>query len=247
MVVPFADSAAWDWRISPPHPREPLRKGLAKGGVGGFYLIHLTSREKNWLLYSTIYLLLSILFAPYCHQNDGITPPLHTPAQSNLLYIFFPLRRIFLVGCCVIICWLAANLHCRVFFIIFALLHLTSKMMGQRPPTRSKPHAPPLSSFPTLTANTTLGWLLWLGHFKATNEPFSLNFWACVALRPPNKPTNGGAAKPDHGRLAWDHRRPCHHVVWVPLTYPRRQRAKPLGGRAVAAHVGCCVVCVLCW
>ena len=47
MVVSFADSAAWDWWISPPHPWEPLPKGLAEGGVWGFYFIHLTGREKN--------------------------------------------------------------------------------------------------------------------------------------------------------------------------------------------------------
>ena len=246
MVVPFADSAAWDWRISPPHPREPLRKGLAEGGVGGFYLIHLTGREKNWLLYSTIYLLLSILFAPYCRQNDGITPPLHTPAQSNLLYIFYsPTPNILgWLLCDYLLIGSQFTLPC--FFLLFLHCSIWRLKWWDSVP----PHAPNptrLLYLPTLTANTTVGWLLWLGHFKATNEPFSLNFWACVASRPPNKPTNGGAAKPDHGRLAWDHRRPRHHVVWVPLTYPRRQRAKPLGGRAVAAHVGCCVVCVLCW
>ncbi len=66
----------------------------------------------------------------------------------------------------------------------------------------------------------------------------------CVGI--PNKGTGRGTAKPDHGRLAWDHRRPRCHVLWAPLTYPWRERAKPLGGRAAAAHVGCCVFCVLC-
>ena len=65
---------------------------------------------------------------------------------------------------------------------------------------------------------------------------------------PPNMPTNkGGAAKPDHGHLAWDHRKPWHHALWAPQTYPWRGRAKPLGGRAAAAHVGCYVFCVLCF
>ena len=40
--VAFADAVAWRWRISPPHPREPLRKGLAEDGVRGFYLVWLT-------------------------------------------------------------------------------------------------------------------------------------------------------------------------------------------------------------
>jgi hypothetical protein len=34
--VLFANIAAWRFQISPPHPREPLRKGLAEGGVRGF-------------------------------------------------------------------------------------------------------------------------------------------------------------------------------------------------------------------
>ncbi len=33
MVEPFAATAAWMWRISPPHPWEPLWKGLAEGGL----------------------------------------------------------------------------------------------------------------------------------------------------------------------------------------------------------------------
>ena len=39
MVVLFVDSAARQWRISPPHPREPLWKGLAEDGVRGFHLV----------------------------------------------------------------------------------------------------------------------------------------------------------------------------------------------------------------
>jgi hypothetical protein len=35
-------------------------------------------------------------------------------------------------------------------------------------------------------------------------------------------------------------------VLWAPLTYPWRERAKPLGVRAVAAHAGCCVVLCFC-
>jgi hypothetical protein len=38
--------AAWLLRISSPHPREPMRKGLTKGSVAGFYIIMPTSKEK---------------------------------------------------------------------------------------------------------------------------------------------------------------------------------------------------------
>ena len=53
----------------------------------------------------------------------------------------------------------------------------------------------------------------------------------------------------DHRRLAWDHRRPWHHVLWAPLTYPWRERAKPLEGGEMEAHfVVMCLMyfCVLC-
>ncbi len=67
----------------------------------------------------------------------------------------------------------------------------------------------------------------------------------CVASRPPNKPTNGGTAKPDQGRLAWDHMRPWCHVLWVLLTYPWSERVKPL--RVERCWIILVVVfCVLC-
>jgi hypothetical protein len=47
MVVPFAATATWLWQISHSYHREPLQKGYGKGGVRGFCLIWLTSREKN--------------------------------------------------------------------------------------------------------------------------------------------------------------------------------------------------------
>ena len=110
---------------------------------------------------------------------------------------------------------------------------------------------PPLgtSSMSTLPQLSIAGWLLCLP-FKfqplKAKAPFGIYFLTCVVLHPQNKSTNSGATKPDHGCLAWDHRRPRRHVLWAPLTYPWRERAKPVEGRTVAAHVGCCVFCVLC-
>jgi len=37
MVEPVTGLAAQLWCFELPHPREPLRKGLAEGGVSGFY------------------------------------------------------------------------------------------------------------------------------------------------------------------------------------------------------------------
>jgi hypothetical protein len=59
----FADTAAWQWQISPPHPWEPLWKGLAKGGVPEFYLVWLNSQEKiNYKAKQFIYFLPPIQF-----------------------------------------------------------------------------------------------------------------------------------------------------------------------------------------
>jgi hypothetical protein len=51
VVVPFADSAAWQWRISPPHPGEPLLKGLAVDGVQGFIQFYNQAKKK---LFTTV-------------------------------------------------------------------------------------------------------------------------------------------------------------------------------------------------
>ena len=61
----------------------------------------------------------------------------------------------------------------------------------------------------------------------------------CIFSRPANKPTNSGATKPDHRRLACDHWRPQCHVLWASLTYPWRERAKLMRGWAAAVDVGC--------
>ena len=96
MVVPIADSAAWQWQISLPHHQEPLQKGLAEGGVRGFTLIWLTGREKIITRLNNLFSFIYSICAPYRHQNDGITPPLCAPAQSNLLYIVYsPMPNIF--------------------------------------------------------------------------------------------------------------------------------------------------------
>ena len=39
MVELFAITVAWLVCFKPPHPREPLWKGLTEGGVAGFYMV----------------------------------------------------------------------------------------------------------------------------------------------------------------------------------------------------------------
>jgi hypothetical protein len=179
-----------------------------------------------------IYLVLSILFAPYHHQNNRTTSPLCAPAQSNLLYIIYsPTPNMF--G------WLPCFM-----FIIFALLHSTSKTMGQRPPSRSKPHVSPLSSY-----SHVVSWC----KVSATLRPMHhfLSFFDVVASRPPNKPTSGGAAKPDHGCLAWDHshRRPgamSWGCIW-PTHGGRGQSRWGVGWRRLSWLLCIFVFCVLCF
>ncbi len=132
------------------------------------------------------------------------------------------------------------HLCSRCFQFLFAsLLWIVARFDGTKPPTHSNSAAPPL-----------FGWLMYLSFkFRPLNAktPFCLYFSTCVASCPPSKPTNGGAAKPDHGRLAWDHRRLRHHVLWVPLTYPWSDRVKPLGVEwwRLILVVVCFVFCVV--
>ena len=154
-----------------------------------------------------------------------------------------------MVDCCVLVCRLAANeCHHVLYFSNFCVAPFDIPNDGT-----VFPHAlhPPCATSPDSLQPPmlTLGWLLcfpvMFRPLKAKAAPIALFFdGVCVGV--PNKGTGRGTAKPDHRRLAWDHRRPRHHVLWAPLTYPWRDRAKPLGVRAVAAHAGCCVLLCFC-
>jgi hypothetical protein len=56
----------------------------------------------------------------------------------------------------------------------------------------------------------------------------------------PNKETDCGAAKPAGVRLAWTRGEMLHRELGAHLAYSWRERAKPLRGRVVVVHVGCC-------
>ena len=84
MVVPFADSAAWQWQISPPHPGEPLLKGLAVDGMQGFIQFY-NQAEKNCLqLLTVIYYIFSMLLITIAPKMMTLHPQ-HDHSRSNLL------------------------------------------------------------------------------------------------------------------------------------------------------------------
>jgi hypothetical protein len=153
-----------------------------------------------------------------------------------------------LLGCRVLVCRLAADLRHRVFYYYYFCIapfdipnDETVFPHALHPPGATSPDSlpPPM---------LTLGWLLCFPFkfwpLKAKDKPIAL-FFDGVCIGVPNEGTGRGTAKPDHRCLSWDLRRPRRHVLWAPLTYPWRERAKPLGVRVVVAHVGCCVFCVL--
>jgi len=68
MVVPFANTAAWWWQISPPHPREPLYgRGWLRAVFEGYIQFSNLAKKKNYLL------LTSILFQFY--SSIALLPP----------------------------------------------------------------------------------------------------------------------------------------------------------------------------
>ncbi len=130
------------------------------------------------------------------------------------------------------------------------LLHLTSQMMGWHTPKRSPPSAPPLQ--PLICHRS---WLLvdccvfqWKGGNLRPEPGASLYFLIGLFLSP--QTWEPSAAPPNlkvralrgpigsSGAMSWWHHWPTHGG----------RGPKPLEARAVAAHVGCCVLCcvVLC-
>ncbi len=109
------------------------------------------------------------------------------------------------------------------------------------------PHATSPDSLSLLMP--TLGWLLCLPFkfppLKAKATPHHFIFWWGVRWHtkqrnwPWRHQTRPQATS--MGPYSW----PRSHVLVAPLSYPWREKATPLGGRAAASHVGCCVFCVV--
>jgi hypothetical protein len=97
----------------------------------------------------------------------------------------------------------------------------------------------------------TFGWLLccptkrWPPKAKVTS--LSLIF-DVLHFGAPNKETNSNKSAPDAVHLVWAHRDQRRQDVGPWGMLPWQKMAKPLEGRVMAAHVGCCVFfCVLCF
>jgi hypothetical protein len=62
----------------------------------------------------------------------------------------------------------------------------------------------------------------------------------------PNEGKNSNESAPDTSRLVWVHRDQQRQDVGPWRMLPWQKIAKPLEGRAMVAHVGCCAFCVFC-
>ena len=78
------------------------------------------------------------------------------------------------------------------------------------------------------------------------HDPTHLSIFCARSFQVSNKGTVRCAAKPSGTRLAWNHRETLPRELGAHLVYSWRERAKPLRGRAVAAHVVYRVFYVLC-
>ncbi len=91
----------------------------------------------------------------------------------------------------------------------------------------------------------TFGWLLRLTSkrlpHKAKTRSLSL-FFNGSRFGAPCKETSCGDREPTTGRLLLTHGESRRQDLGAPLSYPWRERAKPLEGRVAAAHFGCCVL-----
>ncbi len=167
-----------------------------------FCLIRLTSREKNNYYTQQIILLLLILFEPYCHQKKFCTSPTLTPGHTPSPYC----KLLLLVGGCMLICRLAANLrHCVFYFSYFCVAPFNLPNDGTLFPHTIHPsRATSPDSLPPLMP--TLGWLLCLPfkfwQLKAKAKPIAW-FFDGVCVSAPNEGTDHGAAKEANVSLAW--------------------------------------------
>ncbi len=137
---------------------------------------------------------------------------------------------------------------CIIFLFRFSLL-IVIPFDGLTPPHTLHPGRTSSLILP-LPQKPAVGWLLCIPikcqPLKA-NAPFPLHFLTCVLSHPSNKPTNGGAPKPDSKCLAWDHMERWCYVLRPPLSYLWRGRTKPLESREAVAHFVAVCFCVLCF
>jgi hypothetical protein len=137
------------------------------------------------------------------------------------------------------------------FYFIVAQFAAPNDGIVWHPPHTFHPgHAP--SPISLLMRTPTFGWLLccptkrWPPKAKVTS--LSLIF-DVLCFGAPNKGTNSNKSAPNAARLVLAHRDQWRQDLGPWQMLPWQKMAKPLEGRAMAAHVGCCVFfvfCVLC-
>ncbi len=175
----------------------------------------------------------------------------HAPPQSNLLA--------FLSSVMPVCFWLvdafeiSIGSHLRpqcfiLFYFIFLLLSLSPQTMAWHPPHTFCPgRAPsPMSLLPRMP---TFGLLLccltkrWPPKAKVTSLSLIFNV---LRFGIPNKETNSKESASKVTCLVWAHRDQWRQDVGPWWMLPWWKMAKLLEGRAMGAHVGCCVFCVFC-
>jgi hypothetical protein len=173
----------------------------------------------------------------------------HTPLLSNLLA--------FLSSVTPTCIWLVvafersigSYLRPRHFFIfVFLLLSLPPQTMVWRTPNTFRPGRAP-SPISLLLQTPTFGWLLccptnrWPPKAEVTSLSLIFNM---LRFGTPNEGRNSNESAPNAAHLVWAHRdQRCQDLgPWRML--PWQKMAKPLEGRVMAAHVGCCLFCVFC-
>jgi hypothetical protein len=148
-----------------------------------------------------------------------------------------------------IIPWWPSKAKLHLFAINFLLFKLLPDLMVYDAPPALQPSC--TSSLILLLPQTsTVDWLLCLPFkfwpLKAKERP-SLYFLTSVVRHHSNMQTNHGATKPGHGCFVQDNGVQRSRELGDPLTFPWRESATLLGGRAAVAYVyvGCCVFCVV--
>ncbi len=165
--------------------------------------------------------------------------------------LYTPLRRVrlFLVGCCVSRCWLAAiQRQWCILYIFFSLFEFVTSNDWTPPPHTLQPPRPSSTTSILPRLPTTI-WLFYLPikwRPPKAKTQFPLYFFDVPSFRPPNRQTSHRAAKPDHGRLALDHKEPQRHWLVALIAFLWRDEIEGKAGVAAAAHFGCCVLCGVC-
>jgi hypothetical protein len=135
-----------------------------------------------------------------------------------------------------------------IFYFILLLLSLPPQTMVWRLPHTFCPGCAP-SPISLLPRMPTFGWLLccpskrWPPKAKVTS--LSLIF-DVLHFGAPKEGTNRNKIAPNTARLVWAHKDQQRQDVGPWRMLPWQKMAKPLEGRAMAAHVGCCLFCVFC-